>query len=91
MIVTRIRVLHQNGAPTSALLTELRLAATADHFIEHVSARAGPEGTDIGVFTTSHLGLAATAVAYDFVERVLVMSPHLRDWRIAAPDMRATS
>jgi len=86
MIITHVRLLHGNGGNDSFPLADLRLAAAQDSLIEHVSARAGPGLVDIGIFTVSAPGLAASTVAYEFVERVLVMSPKLRDWHVAAPE-----
>ncbi|MBO3738106.1 hypothetical protein [Actinoplanes flavus] len=88
MRLARISLAPRNGAPATVdavvLVDATWAAARAGDEVEHVVARAVPEGFEVGVFLQAADGPAGRATADALMRRVLGNSPMLRQWRIVA-------
>jgi hypothetical protein len=88
MRLTRISISPRHDAAAgidAATLVDATWAAvrTADS-VEHVVARAVPDGFEVGVFLQSADTSAGRDTARALLVRVLTNSPAMRQWRIVA-------
>lgn len=88
MLLIRVSLAPHRG-PAAVVDAELLVdavwaAAERGDSIEHVTARATPDGFEVGVFLLAATGLDGRATAYALIARVLATSPMLRHWTIVA-------
>jgi hypothetical protein len=73
------------GIDAAALVDATWAAVRADDPVEHVVARAVPDGFEVGVFLlTADTTTGRDDIARALLDRALTNSPRLRQWRIVA-------